>query len=141
MNEDLTPEEVEALSKAMGNVPPSGGATGVTTGEASSAISTAQFLQLEELASATDLPANEMGRMYDVKVTVQVLLGSSKMPLEKILRLHPGSLVELDKLAGEPVDINANGELIAKGEIVVVDDYFGVKILEIAGSRKKINMV
>ena len=75
--------------------------------------------------------------MYDVKVNVEVILGTTRMTLEDILKLQSGSIVELNKLAGEPVDVIANGKIIARAEVVVIDDNFGVKILEIIGSRNK----
>lgn len=101
-------------------------------------ISRAQFLQLEEVATATNLPPASLDKLRDLKVNVQVLLGTTKMSLENILKLHQGSVVELDKLAGEPVDITANGRLIAKAEVVVIDGNFGVKIVEISGAGQKL---
>lgn len=104
-----------------------------------SSIARAQFMQLEELAEAADLPPNEVNRMHDIQVNVEVVLGRSRMTLEEILHLHPGSVVELRKLAGEPVDIVANDQLIARAEVVVVDDNFGVKILEIEGTQHELS--
>ena len=130
-DEELSSEDIENLSQAMASE------GGYTVAAAHSQISSAQFMQLEEAAEVAGLPANEMKRMHDVKVHVEVLLGKTRMKLENILQLQEGSIVELDKLAGEPVDITANGKIIARGEIVVVDDNFGVKILEIAGMKKK----
>ncbi len=131
MDKDLTPEEVEALSKAMG---PSGSVKDI----AAPRITRAQFLPLEELSDAADLPKKDLERVYDVKVRVEAILGKSKMPLDKVLSLHPGSVVELDKLAGEPVDLYANGKLIARAEIVVIEENFGVKVLEIVGNDQKL---
>jgi len=104
-------------------------------------ISHIQFMQLEELAEATNLPPKKLERMQNLKVCVEVELGRTKLPLEDILKLHQGSVVELDKLAGEPVDLLANGQLIARAEIVVIEDNFGVKILEIAGTKKKLSIM
>ena len=101
-------------------------------------ITRAQFLPLEELSDAADLPKKDLERVYDVKVRVEAILGKSKMPLDKVLSLHPGSVVELDKLAGEPVDLYANGKLIARAEIVVIEENFGVKVLEIVGNDQKL---
>ncbi|MBP2653108.1 MAG: fliN: flagellar motor switch protein FliN [Firmicutes bacterium] len=71
--------------------------------------------------------------IMDVPLQVTVELGRTKKLIRDILELSPGSVVELDKLAGEPVDILANGKLIAKGEVVVIDENFGVRITEIIG--------
>jgi flagellar motor switch protein FliN/FliY len=63
------------------------------------------------------------------------------MPIKEILDLGPGSIVELDKLAGEPVDILVNNKLIAKGEVVVIDESFGVRITDIVSKMERINKV
>ena len=104
-------------------------------------ISKAQFMQLEEAANAASLPSNDLERMLDLKVSVEVKLGSTRMPIEDILKLGSGSVIELDKLAGEPVDITANGKLIARAEVVVIEDNFGVKILEIVGNKQKLGIM
>ncbi|MBP2642430.1 MAG: fliN: flagellar motor switch protein FliN [Firmicutes bacterium] len=71
--------------------------------------------------------------LMDVPLQVTVELGRTRKLIRDILELSPGSVVELDKLAGEPVDILANGKLIAKGEVVVIDENFGVRVTEIIG--------
>lgn len=74
-----------------------------------------------------------IGLILDVPLQVTVELGRTRKLIREILELGPGSVVELDKLAGEPVDILANGKQIAKGEVVVIDENFGVRITEIVG--------
>lgn len=69
--------------------------------------------------------------LMDVSLRVTVELGRTQMTLRQVLDLQPGSVVELDRLAGDPVDIFVNERLIARGEVVVVDDKFGVKITEL----------
>lgn len=144
MSDDLSPEEVESISSGMGETPsnaPSGEEGGGGEGTASSnepTVSRIQFMQLEEVARGASLPPADLERMFDVKVSVEVVLGSTRMPLSNILELHPGAVVELNKLAGEAVDITANGRVIAKAEVVVVDGNFGVKILEIVGTEQKL---
>ncbi len=68
-----------------------------------------------------------------MRVTVE--LGRTRMPLSQILELQHGSVVELDRLAGDPVDIFVNDCMIARGEVVIVDDKFGVRITEMVSSR------
>lgn len=72
-----------------------------------------------------------IGLLMDVPLQVTVELGRTRKLIRDILELAPGSVIELDKLAGEPVDILANGKLIAKGEVVVIDENFGVRITDI----------
>lgn len=72
-----------------------------------------------------------MNLLMDVQMTLTVELGRTKMYIKEILRLGEGSIIELDKLAGEPVDLLVNGKLIAKGEVVVIDENFGVRVTDI----------
>lgn len=76
--------------------------------------------------------------LKDVPIQVSVELGRTKMLIKDLLSLSSGSIIELDKLAGEPVDILVNGKLIAKGEVVVIDENFGVRITEIISPEKRL---
>ena len=79
--------------------------------------------------------------IMDVQMRVTVELGRSTMTVEDVLSLGPGSVVELNKLAGEPVDILVNTRLIARGEVVVVDENFGVRVTEIVSPRRRANVM
>ncbi|MCH7527916.1 MAG: flagellar motor switch protein FliN [Candidatus Marinimicrobia bacterium] len=76
--------------------------------------------------------------LLDVELDVTVELGRKIMLVEEILRLGKGSVVELDKLAGEPVDILVNGKKLAEGEVVVVEDHFGVRLTNLINPRERI---
>ena len=93
-------------------------------------VSPAQFTPL----STEPVQINEanIGLILDVPLQVTVELGRTKKTIKEILDLATGSIVELDKLAGEPVEIQVNGHFLAKGEVVVIDENFGVRITEIA---------
>lgn len=78
-----------------------------------------------------------IGLILDVPLQVTVELGRTKKSIKEILELTNGSIVELDKLAGEPVDIHVNGKFLAKGEVVVIDENFGVRITEIASPAER----
>jgi len=67
---------------------------------------------------------------------VTVELGKTRKNISEILGITPGSVIELDKMAGEPVDVLVNGKLIAKGEVVVIDENFGVRISEVMSASK-----
>ena len=73
--------------------------------------------------------------LLDVSMRVTVELGRTRMQLSQILELQHGSVVELDRLAGDPVDIFVNDCMIARGEVVIVDDKFGVRITEMVSPR------
>jgi flagellar motor switch protein FliN/FliY len=72
-----------------------------------------------------------LSRVRDIPLEVTVELGRTRLLIRDILDLGAGSIIELDKLAGEPVDLFANGLLVARGEVVVIDDNFGVRVTEI----------
>ena len=74
----------------------------------------------------------------DISLELSVELGKTKKQIKEILELTNGSLVELNKLAGEPVDILVNGNHLAKGEVVVIDENFGVRVTEIVSPTERI---
>lgn len=76
--------------------------------------------------------------LLDIMLKVDVELGRTSMQVKDILTLGPGSVVELDRIAGEPVDVSINGTLIARGEVVVVDEKFGVRVTEIVTPAKRL---
>ncbi|MCB1177870.1 MAG: flagellar motor switch protein FliN, partial [Leptospiraceae bacterium] len=76
--------------------------------------------------------------LMDVQMSVTVELGRTKMYIKDILGLGEGSIIELDKLAGEPVDLLVNGKLIAKGEVVVIDENFGVRVTDIVSPTDRL---
>jgi flagellar motor switch protein FliN len=69
--------------------------------------------------------------LYDVKVSVSVVLGSAVMSLSELLKLNKGAVLELDRMIGEPVDVCVNNKPVARGEIVVVDNKIGISLTEI----------
>ena len=85
----------------------------------------------------TQLP-KQLELLYDVPLEITVELGRSKLKLKEIMDLNIGSIIELDKLTGEHIDILVNGKVIAKGEVVVVSESFGVRITEIINPRERI---
>ncbi|SIS90461.1 flagellar motor switch phosphatase FliY [Alicyclobacillus vulcanalis] len=84
-------------------------------------------------------PAANLSLLYDVPLNVTVELGRAKKRIREILELAPGSILELDKLAGEPVDIYVNQKKIAIGEVVVIDENFGVRVTDIVQADQRID--
>lgn len=74
--------------------------------------------------------------ILDVKVQVTVQLGTCQLPMREVIDLTPGAVVQLKQQAKDPVGIHVNGKLIAYGEVVIVEDNFGVKITELVGDKK-----
>lgn len=81
----------------------------------------------------TDYPTN-LDILLDVPVGVTVELGSCHLPMREVLNLNAGSVVQLDKVADQPVELRVNNKLVARGEVVVVENRFGIKITEMVGS-------
>jgi flagellar motor switch protein FliN/FliY len=72
--------------------------------------------------------------VLDVPVSLTIELGSCQLPMREVLQLSVGSVVQLEKAADAPVELSVNGKLIARGEVVVIEDRYGVKITEVIGS-------
>jgi flagellar motor switch protein FliN/FliY len=83
--------------------------------------------------------AGNIGLIMDVSMEMTVELGRTRKLIKEILGMGEGTIIELDKLAGEPVDILVNHKLIAKGEVVVIDENFGVRVTEIVSPMERIN--
>ncbi len=108
--------------------------------ESSGSSSSASTEMTEQVAPASfanfsptpgNLPGGDINMILDIPVQLTVELGRTRMPIKNILQLAQGSVVELDALAGEPMDVLVNGYLIAQGEVVVVNDKFGIRLTDI----------
>lgn len=79
--------------------------------------------------------------LLDIPVSVTVELGKTKLLLKDLLKLDEGAILELDKFEGEPVDILVNNKLIAKGEVVIINERFGVKIIDIISTQERVKQL
>lgn len=86
---------------------------------------------IDATGQAKPVDVNRVTMLSDVNLRVKIELGRTRMLVEDVLRLGEGSVVELDKLAGDPVDVYANDRLVARGEVLVLDDSFCVRISEV----------
>ena len=118
---------------------------GFVGGVTSGAASTGGKVSAQNVAPS-ELREERTGKVYDqamdivmdVPLSVTVELGRTNKLVREVLDLSPGSVIELDKLAGEPVDILVNGKYIAKGEVVVIDENFGIRITDIVRPADRI---
>jgi flagellar motor switch protein FliN/FliY len=94
-------------------------------------VSPASFANFGQPGSGAPAPVNDINMILDIPVQLTVELGRTRIPIKHILQLAQGSVVELDALAGEPMDVLVNGFLIAQGEVVVVNDKFGIRLTDI----------
>ncbi|QDL56063.1 flagellar motor switch protein FliN [Rhodoferax aquaticus] len=99
------------------------------------------FSQYPSGGSAGDTPLNDINMVLDIPVQLSVELGRTKVPIKHILQLGQGSVVELDALAGEPMDVLVNGYLIAQGEVVVVNDKFGIRLTDVVTPSERLRRV
>tara|TARA_X000000950_G_scaffold285508_1_gene391657 strand:- start:33 stop:404 length:372 start_codon:yes stop_codon:yes gene_type:complete len=79
--------------------------------------------------------------LENINVELTVVVGSAEMKIRDLLRLNEGSVIELDRLAGDPLDILANGTIIAKGEVVMVGERFGIRFSEIVDPEKRVENI
>ena len=94
-----------------------------------------EFMPLEP-ATAAGADGTDLRRLHDVPVELAVEIGRTRMTIGQTLELRPGAVVSLNRLAGEPVDLLINGKPIARGEVVVIDEEFGLRVTDVvAGSR------
>ncbi|MGA2867656.1 MAG: flagellar motor switch protein FliN [Verrucomicrobiota bacterium] len=83
--------------------------------------------------NATAEPPSNLNIVLDVPVSLTIELGGCQLPMREVLQLTIGSVIQLDKAADAPVELSINGKLIARGEVVVIEERFGVKITEVIG--------
>ncbi len=83
-------------------------------------------------------PRENIEMLLDVDLDVTIELGRSLLSIKRILELAPGSIVELDRMAGEPVDLMVNNKVVARGEVVVIDESFGIRIVSLVSPEERI---
>jgi len=98
----------------------------------------AHFQGLQEDTSSKSIGETGMEMILDIPVTIAVEIGRSKISIRNLLKLNQGSIVELDRLAGEPMDLIVNGTLIAHGEVVVVNEKFGVRLTDVISAAERV---
>lgn len=139
--DDASEEDAEAAMMAMLQDLPSDEqkATADDINFGSSSVSAAEFQQLQQSASKGE--TRNIDLLLDVNLPISIELGRTKMAISDILSLGPGSVVELNKLAGEPVDLLVNGRIVARGEVVVIDENFGVRITQLLTTEERLRVL
>jgi flagellar motor switch protein FliN/FliY len=99
-------------------------------------VNKADFQQLA--MNSTDNRPQNIDLLMDVDLPVSIELGRTKMSISEILAMGPGSIIELDKLVGEPVDLLVNQKCVARGEVVVVEESFGLRITQLMSAEERI---
>ena len=112
--------------------------------EQSDAISAAKNMEtpelehLEEDDVGTTIQDASLDVILDIPVSISMEVGSTKISIRNLLKLNQGSVVELDRLAGEPLDVLVNGTLIAHGEVVVVNEKYGIRLTDVISAAERI---
>lgn len=112
-----------------------------THGDKTVTVQPVQFASFEDLDQVQGPQNQNLNILLDVKLQLSVELGKTELPIKKVLELTKGSIVTLNKAAGEPVELYANGKLIAYGEVVVIEDNFGLRITHITDPVKRLNSI
>jgi len=102
------------------------------------AAASAQFQELESDVVAESDGEVSLDSILDVPVIISMEIGRTHIPIRNLLQLNQGSVVELDRLAGEPMDVLVNGTLIAQGEVVVVNEKFGIRLTDVISPADRI---
>jgi len=100
-----------------------------------------RFASFEDLSQAHGEANKNLDILMDIKLQLTVELGRTELPIKKVLELTRGSIIELEKVAGEPVELYANGKLVAHGEVVVIEDNFGLRITSITDPEERLKGV
>ena len=113
-------------------------AEGADAGDHEMDVKVAQLDELEEDREITADEKRKLDTILDIPVTISMEVGRSKISIRNLLQLNQGSVVELDRVAGEPLDVLVNGTLIAHGEVVVVNDKFGIRLTDVISQIERI---
>ena len=108
------------------------------SGEETVTVQPVKFASFEDLSQTQGEANKNLDILMDIKLQLTVELGRTELPIKKVLELTRGSIIELEKIAGEPVELFANGKLVAHGEVVVIEDNFGLRITSITDAEDRL---
>lgn len=129
IQEEVEEMEAKAFDDEINNS--SNGSDAVT-------VQPVQFASFDDSIQTSGEANKNLDILMDVKLQLTVELGRAVLPIKKVLELTKGSIIELEKVAGEPVELFANGKLIANGEVVVIEDNFGLRITSITNPDERL---
>lgn len=101
-------------------------------------VSQAPIDNLEPAPAAAPSASVDLSGVLDIPVTLSVEIGQTSLSIRNLLQLNQGSVVELDRLAGEPLDVLINGTLVAHGEVVVVNEKFGIRLTDVVSAQERV---
>ncbi len=137
MSEENQSDVMDEWAEAMAEAGEAGDEAAAAQAAQDDAVAQAELETLEDTGSRDDEEIN-LDVILDVPVTVSMEIGHTRMNIRNLLQLNQGSVVELDRLAGEPLDVLVNGTLIAHGEVVVVNEKFGIRLTDIISPTERV---
>lgn len=138
-DKDVNNEEMQDLTSSIQEENTEDNKTTENTEDKTVTVQPVQFASFEDLDQVQGPVNQNLNILLDVKLQLTVELGKTELPIKKVLELTKGSIVTLNKAAGEPVELYANGKLIAYGEVVVIEDNFGLRITHITDPARRLN--
>ena len=138
-DKDVNNEEMQDLTSSIPEGNTEDNENNESTEDKTVTVQPVQFASFEDLDQVQGPVNQNLNILLDVKLQLTVELGKTELPIKKVLELTKGSIVTLNKAAGEPVELYANGKLIAYGEVVVIEDNFGLRITHITDPAKRLN--
>ena len=138
-DKDVNNEEMQDLTSSIPEGNTEDNETTENTEDKTVTVQPVQFASFEDLDQVQGPVNQNLNILLDVKLQLTVELGKTELPIKKVLELTKGSIVTLNKAAGEPVELYANGKLIAYGEVVVIEDNFGLRITHITDPARRLN--
>lgn len=135
MNDETTPEDQEAMADEWAS------ALAEQEDQGDGQPEDVQRAAMQELQDDASGPGSEdvnMDVILDIPVTISLEIGRTKINIRNLLQLNQGSVVELDRLAGEPLDVMVNGTLIAHGEVVVVNEKYGIRLTDVISPAERV---
>ena len=138
-DKDVNNEEMQDMTSSIPEGNTEDNETTKNTEDKTVTVQPVQFASFEDLDQVQGPVNQNLNILLDVKLQLTVELGKTELPIKKVLELTKGSIVTLNKAAGEPVELYANGKLIAYGEVVVIEDNFGLRITHITDPARRLN--
>ena len=138
-DKDVNNEEMQDLTSSIPEGNTEDNENNESTEDKTVTVQPVQFASFEDLDQVQGPVNQNLNILLDVKLQLTVELGKTELPIKKVLELTKGSIVTLNKAAGAPVELYANGKLIAYGEVVVIEDNFGLRITHITDPARRLN--
>ena len=138
-DKDVNNEEMQDLTSSIPEGNTEDNKATENTEDKTVTVQPVQFASFEDLDQVQGPVNQNLNILLDVKLQLTVELGKTELPIKKVLELTKGSIITLNKAAGEPVELYANSKLIAYGEVVVIEDNFGLRITHITDPARRLN--